>query len=297
MLAIDQHGVLVPALAVMLVAVMLAAGIFVAGVLVVVLAILAALLVVVLVVGGVLAVFGMELAVRFGADRLAAAITILAAFFAAVGLAEFLTRSDLAALLAVVVGFAEFWTGSDFAPLLAVVGLAKIGTVTILATLILAACLFAATPFRAGLALVDLRLALFRLVQQLVDLLLVLAARPVGLLLLQVALLLLRSSWRVWGRPASRSRRPSSPAVEGNPGLGHRHRLHHRRRLHRRLVLDSGVDAGADHQDQIKTKAATALARNFKADFFDCMARSQGSARGHLSTAQPMRALKFLTIQ
>ena len=99
MLAIDQHGVLVPALAVMLVAVMLAAGIFVPGVLVVVLAILAALLVVVLVVGGVLAVFGMELAVRFGADRLAAAITILAAFFAAVGLAEFLTRSDLAALL------------------------------------------------------------------------------------------------------------------------------------------------------------------------------------------------------
>ena len=270
-LAIDQHGVLVAALAVMLVAVVLAAGVFVAGVLVVVVAILAALLVVVLVVGGVLAVFGMELAVRFGADRLAAAITILAAFFAAVGLAEFLTRSDLAALLAVVVGFAEFWTGSDFAALLAVVGLAKIGTVTILATLILAACLFAAIPFRAGLALVDLRLALFRLVQQLVDLLLVLAARPVGLLLLQVALLLLLEALGGFGAPGITQPPPfftsgggqpwawPPPAASTTAAPASTAAL---------VLVLTGVDAGADHQDQNKNQGRHGLGQKLQGRLF-----------------------------
>ena len=206
-LAVDHDGPLVVVLTVML-----AARVFVAGVLAVVIVALAVLAV--FVIAGVLAVFGMILP----------AFVLVAGVLAIVGTAAVLvlqivsetrTVAVLAVLLVVIQLPCRRQADRDPCP----------------SDSRRISCRH---PLWAGLTLVAFRLAALLLdFGKLVDLLLVLTTRPVGLLLLLAALLLLRCSWLAWGRPASRIRRPSSRAGEDTPGRGRRLRRRLRHRRHR----------------------------------------------------------------
>ena len=130
---------------------------------------------------------------------------ILAAFVLVVGVLAIVGTAAVLVLQMV----SEPRTIAVLAALLVVIGrLAAIGPVAILVLQIVAEFL-AAIAFRAGLllaaislgpglTLVDLRLALLRVLQKLVDLLLVLATRPVDLLLCFWRAVAAACSWLAW---------------------------------------------------------------------------------------------------